>query len=131
MRRQFDLLPKDERFLNDYGLPWEAVVDGSKWILIHKFPTGDGYDTTVATAAIRIETGYPKTKLDMVYFYPSLARKDGKAIGATEARQMIDGQSYQRWSRHRTALNPWDPNEDYLGTHIVLIEDWLEREFKK
>lgn len=131
MRRQFDLLPEDEQLLNDYGLPWETVVDGSQWVLIHDFPTHEGYNHKTVIAAIRLETGYPNTALDMVYFHPALARIDGRPIGATEALQQIAGVSYQRWSRHRTAQNPWRPTVDSLGTHIVLIEDWLQREFEK
>lgn len=131
MRRQFDLLPEDEQLLNDYGLPWETVVDGSQWVLIHDFPTHEGYNHKTVMAAIRLETGYPNTALDMVYFHPALARTDGRPIGATQAVQQIAGVSYQRWSRHRTAQNPWRPTIDSLGTHIVLIEDWLQREFEK
>ncbi|HER26688.1 MAG TPA: hypothetical protein ENI69_06225 [Rhodospirillales bacterium] len=131
LRRQFDLLPQDQDFLNEYGLPWEAIVDGSQWILIHDFPAPEGYNHEKVTAAIRMETGYPNTELNMVYFFPALARKDGKKIGATEATQKIDGKTYQRWSRHRTGENPWKAGFDNLGTHVILIEDWLEREFEK
>lgn len=131
MRRQFNLLPEDEQLLNDYGLPWETVVDGSQWVLIHDFPTHEGYNHKTVIAAIRLETGYPNTALDMVYFHPALIRTDGRQIGATQAVQLIAGVSYQRWSRHRTAQNPWRPAIDSLGTHIVLIEDWLQREFEK
>ncbi len=131
LRRQFDLLPEDEQFLNDYGLPWETVVDGSQWVLIHDFPTYGPYDHATVTAAIRLETGYPNTALDMVYFSPSLARQDGIRINATEVQQPLDGKSFQRWSRHRTPQNPWKPGQDSVGTHIFLIEDWLQREFDK
>jgi hypothetical protein len=131
LRRQFELLPEDQQFLNEYGLPWETVVDGSQWVLIHDFPTFGPYNHPSATVAIRLETGYPDTALDMVYFHPILARKDGVAIGATEARQGLDGKSYQRWSRHRTGTNPWRPGHDSIGTHIFLIEDWLQREFEE
>jgi hypothetical protein len=131
LRRQFDLLPQDQKFLDDYGLPWETVVDGSQWVLIHKFPTHDGYNHSRVTVAIRLETGYPDTQLDMVYLHPSLARKDGQPIKATEATQALDGKTFQRWSRHRTPQNPWKPGRDDLATHIFLIEDWLEREFEK
>lgn len=129
LRRDFDLLPEDEQFLNEYGLPWETIMDGSRWVLIHDLPTHEGYNHRTITAAIRLETGYPQTALDMVYFYPALARKDGKAINATQATQQIAGKPYQRWSRHRTPENPWIPGRDSLGNHVILIEDWLEREF--
>ena len=130
-RRDFDLLPQDEKFLQEYGRPWETVADGSQWVLIHEFPTHTGYIHPQVTAAIRMETGYPNAELHMVYFYPALARKDGEAIGATQASQMVDGKTYQRWSRHRTAQNPWRPGVDGLDTHVFLIEDWLAREFDR
>lgn len=128
-RRDFDLLPQDEKFLEEYGLPWEAISDGSQWVLIHEFPTQEGYNHVRVTAAIRMETGYPRVELNMVYFYPALVRKDGRPIGATQATQVIDGKTYQRWSRHRTGQNPWRMGFDSLETHVILIEDWLAREF--
>lgn len=131
LRRQFDLLPVDRQFLEEYGLPWETIVDGSQWVLIHEFPAPEGYSHKTVTAAIRIETGYPQTELNMVYFYPALNRADGKVIRATEATQTLDGKTFQRWSRHRTPQNPWRTGEDNLGTHIMLVEDWLEREFER
>jgi hypothetical protein len=131
LRRQFPLLGDDEKFLEDYRLPWESVVDGSQWVLIHDFPLPDGYNNPTVTAAIRMETGYPNTELNMVYFYPAISRKDGKSIGATQSSQQIDGKAFQRWSRHRTQQNPWKIGRDNLGTHVILIEDWVEREFKK
>ena len=36
-RRQFDLLPQDQKFLDEYELPWETIFDGSQWVLIHEF----------------------------------------------------------------------------------------------
>lgn len=131
LRRQFDLLPDDLTFLNEYGLPWETIFDGSQWVLIHDFPVPQGYNQEKVTAAIRIETGYPNTELNMVYFFPALARRDGKLIGATQATQMLDGNNYQRWSRHRTAAHPWKIGRDHIGTHVILVEDWLDREFEK
>lgn len=37
LRRQFDLLSEDDAFLKEYGFPWETIVDGSPWVLIHDF----------------------------------------------------------------------------------------------
>ena len=131
LRRDFALPPDDVKFLDDYELPWEAIIDGSPWVLIHDFPTPPGYSHAKVTAAIRIETGYPNTELNMVYFFPALTRRDGQPIKATEAPQPLDGKTFQRWSRHRTAQNPWKIGQDNIGSHIFLIEDWLEREFEK
>jgi hypothetical protein len=131
-RRQFDLPEEDVKFLDqEYERPWEAIVDGSQWVLVHDFPVPPGYNHAKVTAAIRIETGYPATPLDMVYFFPALSRRDGQTIKATEAMQSLDGKSYQRWSRHRTWKNPWKVGQDSLASHVFLIEDWLEREFDR
>src|SRR3990167_9122067 len=132
LRRQFDLLPQDQQFLDDYGLPWGTIFYGSQWIFIHNFPPlHEGYSHETGIAAIRLEPVYPMPALDMVSFSPPLARKDGLRIGATEAMQAIDGKSYQRWSRHRTAENPWRPGQDSIGSHVIMIEDWLAREVRK
>ena len=61
LRRDFALLPQDEKFLEEYVLPWETISDGSQWVLIHEFPTHDGYSHLRVTAAIRMETGYPNS----------------------------------------------------------------------
>lgn len=132
LRHHFELLAEDSQFLDNYGCPWETISDGSQWVLLHNFSTQhSGYNHQHVSVAIRLETGYPKTPLDMAYFYPALARKDGKQIGATQATQQIDGKPFQRWSRHRTSTNPWIIGQDNLGTHIFLVEDWLRREFEK
>ena len=132
LRRQFELLAEDRQFLDDYGCPWETISDGSQWVLLHDFDTRhSGYNHQRVTMAIRLESGYPKAPLDMVYVYPALVRTDGKQIGATQATQPIDGKTFQRWSRHRTSTNPWIAGQDNLETHILLVEDWLRREFEK
>ena len=130
MRKDFELFPADHAFLNEYGCEWETVNDGSQWVLLHRFVLPVGYIQGNAIVAIRLETGYPDAQLDMVYFQPALTRRDGKVIPATDCTQVIDDRSFQRWSRHRTAQNPWIPGQDSLGTHIMLVEDWLEREFE-
>ena len=131
MRRDFELLADDAAFLEECGYAWETLMDGSQWVLLRDFAVPAGYAQTAVTAAIRLETGYPDAQLDMVYFDPALSRRDGKPIAATNATQAIDGRAFQRWSRHRTPQNPWIPGQDSLATHIMLVEDWLEREFEK
>jgi hypothetical protein len=131
LRRQFDLLPQDKKFLDEYGLPWETIVDGDQWVLVHDFYTHDGYNHPIASIAVRLTAGYPQVQLDMVYVFPHLARKDGKTIPQTNATQQLDGNQWQRWSRHRSSTNPWRPGEDSIEAHIYLIEDWFRREFER
>jgi hypothetical protein len=128
MRRQFTLPEGDETHLKACGLDWETIIEGGvRWILLHGFAVPGGYSQRTATAAVRMETGYPDTQLDMVYFHPGLARTDARAVGALTT-QVLDGKTFQRWSRHRTSQNPWRPGEDDLASHLALVEHWLERE---
>ncbi|OAI41696.1 hypothetical protein AYO40_02565 [Planctomycetaceae bacterium SCGC AG-212-D15] len=129
MRRQFDLPEEDVEHLGARGLPWETLVEQEvRWLILHDFPLPAGYSHSKVQVALRIEPSYPDGQIDMVYFFPALARSDGRGIGAL-SQQAIDGAQFQRWSRHRTPANPWRPGEDNLATHLVLVEEWLRREF--
>jgi hypothetical protein len=131
MRRQFLLLESDSRYLDVSGYQWETLSElGSLWVLVHGFPVPAGYNHRQVTAAVMIPANYPDVSLDMVFFFPALVRLDGRAIAAT-CEQMIDGKSFQRWSRHYTPDNPWRPGVDDLSTHLALVSYWLERELKK
>lgn len=129
LRRQFDLQEEDTEYLDAKGLPWETLVEGGAlWLLLHEWPLPDGYTTGAVSVALRL-TGYPSGALDMVWFSPAVVRSDGGPIRATSVRTTIDGAPWQRWSRHRTAQNPWRPGVDGIPTHLALVEHWLEREF--
>ena len=130
MRCDFDLPAHDVEFLSSTDWDWETVRDGTaNWLLLHQFVVPPGYSQQVVTAALRIEPGYSDTQIDMVYFNPSLARTDGRHVGGTDGTGTILGQTFQRWSRHRTGANPWRPGLDDVSTHIALVRHWLEREF--
>lgn len=131
MRRQFILPQRDREYLDARGLVWETVADAyGQWLLINDFPVPVGYNADKIIAALMIAPGYPDAQIDMVYFYPSLVRADGRAINAL-AQQQLDGRIFQRWSRHRTAQNPWRPGEDDVSTHFALVEGWLEKELTR
>lgn len=130
-RRGFTLLEEDEQYLISLNLIWESVkIQDAKWIFINQFPLPSGYNVNEAIIAIRMSPGYPKTQLDMIYFYPALNRLDGIAINAL-SNIIIDGKTFQQWSRHRTGSNSWRPEVDNLSTHIPLAEAWLLSEFIK
>lgn len=131
MRQQFILPEADISHLHARGLSWESIIErNNRWLLIHDFPIPEGYNHSKVIAAVRIDSGYPDTQLDMVYFYPSLALSNNKPIGALSS-QILDGKTYQQWSRHRTPQNPWRPGEDDLAAHLLLVEYWLKREIGK
>jgi len=132
LRCVFPLLPDDAEYLDARGLAWETLIEGpSRWVLVRRFPIPEGYNVPEADIAILLPDSYPTTQLDMVYASPALSLASGAPIGAADVIQALDGRSFQRWSRHRTAANPWRPGIDYLGTHIGLIEEWFLRETKK
>lgn len=131
MRQDFQLQEGDLLFLESLGLPWETINEGGmQWVIIHNYPVPPGYNVDSIKVAIKIETGYPRTPLDMAYFFPSLHRVDGKPINA-QSLQPIDGVNFQRWSRHRTPENPWREEVDDLSTHMSLVSFWFEQEFIK
>lgn len=131
MRKHFNLPEGDEAFLSESNLPWETVNDrGMQWLLIHGFPVCMGYNLQAVCVALKIETGYPRAQLDMAYFHPALSRQDGKLIRATTP-MILDGKTFQRWSRHRTGQNPWREGVDDVSTHLSLIRYWFEHEFIK
>ncbi|MDD2612847.1 MAG: E2/UBC family protein [Bacteroidales bacterium] len=131
MKKDFQLPEEDVIFLDGLGLSWEAINDHNmQWIIVHDYPVISGYNNEKVSIAVKIETGYPRTQLDMAYFYPALQRLDGKTINAI-CDQIIDGKQFQRWSRHRTPTNPWREGVDDLSTHMALISFWFEQEYIK
>lgn len=133
MRREFMFNNEEEMaYIDTLSPEWETVkINGERWLLMPDFFIPDGYTVNKAIAAINIPLEYPVAQLDMVYFYPAIKRKDGKVIGQTQYSREIDGKNYQRWSRHYTQKNPWNPAGDSIITHIMAIQGWLEREFKE
>jgi hypothetical protein len=130
MRRQFRLPELDEEFLDSQGLPWETVVEnGVQWLVIHDWPLPAGYNHATAFAAVVIPPAYPDVQIDMVYFFPALARVAGGNIGGLTARA-FDAKSWQQWSRHRTGQNPWRPGEDDVAGHLIQVRHWLAREIQ-
>lgn len=129
-RKEFDLLPADISELDANGYSWEAVLEaGQYWLLIHRFEIPSGYTVSSASVALLIPPTYPDNEINMAYFSVPIIRKDGIAIGATDCKMLIDGKEWQRWSRHRTPHNSWRPGLDNICSHLLLVKNWLEREF--
>jgi hypothetical protein len=128
MRREFDLSEEDDACLRARGLTWEAVREGqAKLLIFPEYPVPAAYNHRVVKAGLRLPPSYPDDQIDMVYFSPPLALTSGKAIRQL-SMQPFDGGQYQQWSRHRTRANPWRPGVDNVGTHLILVDSWLERE---
>lgn len=128
MRRAFILPANDVQYLESTGLQWETVIEGNaRWLLIHGRPVHAGYEPEVALTALQIAPGYPDSQLDMVWFSPALTPRSGKPVRNLRT-QRIDDRVFQRWSRHRTPVNPWRPGEDDVAAHLLLVDHWLLRE---
>jgi len=131
LRLDFRLPEADETYLNGLGLEWEARLDGnSQWLVIHGWVAPPGYNHEKVSLALLIPANYSDGQIDMVYFNPHLSRADGQPI-ARLTNQIIFGNQWQRWSRHRTSSNPWRPGVDDVASHLGLVDDWLRREFLK
>lgn len=125
------LLKEDLHFLATISNKVDYVEEGSlSWIIFRDLKIPDGYNISSADAAILIPPHYPTSPLDMIYFFPSLVRADGQIIRQL-TNQRIEGKIYQRWSRHRTALNKWNPAIDNIASHLDLMLSCLKAEFNK
>jgi hypothetical protein len=119
VRRQFQLPELDEAFLDALGLAWETIEEGGvQWLLL-------------LDVAIQISAGYPAALLDMAYFHPWIGTVPQRPIPNADVAQPLDGREWQRWSRHRTAENPWIPGEDDLSSHIHYMDAWLAAEIER
>ncbi len=130
MRRDFALPEMDIDFLNSSQYKWETVRDGSMWVIIYDYPVPPGYNRSITNVALKIEAGYPVAQIDMVYFSPALQRNNGRPIRAL-ANQRIQGNVWQRWSRHRTGQNPWRVGLDDISTHLQMVNHWMQWELTK
>lgn len=127
--RQFALLEGDESYLDGIGLEWETVeTGGHRWLTIRDYPVPDGYTVKSTMLALMVPSTYPQAEIDMFYVHPHLHRTTGEEIPATQALQEIAGMSYQRWSRHRGSIRPWNPARDNVVTHLALVESALLKE---
>lgn len=127
--RGFQILVKDEIYLQQRGLTWETFeVSGRRWLVLRNFVLPEGYNHAVVDIAIDVPLTYPRAEIDMFHCLPHLTLKAGGTIGETTGRTIIQGQTYQQWSRHLNGQTRWDPATDSVMTHIAVIEAALLKE---
>ncbi|WP_167146029.1 multiubiquitin domain-containing protein [Pseudomonas sp. OTU750018] len=125
LRREFSLLPGDEQYLTEIGLSWEARLNGeNRWLVIHDYELPDGYSHRKVELALLITAGYPMNMLDMFYVYPPLQLSNGAEIPATQVTGVVDGVTFQGWSRHR----PWNPATDTVISQLAMADGCLLKE---
>lgn len=131
MRRAFALPEIDREFLDSRGKPWETLIEGqSRWVIIDGFAPPRGYNPSVVAVALLLQDSYPDVQIDMAYFFPALARADGKAIRALR-NQSLDEKIWQRWSRHRVSESAWRPGIDNIENHLLYVSAFLTQELSK
>lgn len=126
-RRDFSLLETDVAFLTASGFEWQTIIDGHRWLIVDNYLLPPGYNVSTCRLAVGMPSDYPTAQLDMFFCDPALTA-NGAAPPNTEVRQVINGVSFQRWSRHRGAGSAWLPGVDNLASHFALIEQAIGRE---
>lgn len=132
LRQDFDLLEVDRRYLDEHFSQWETVLDNQRrWLLIFGYPVPLGFNERRVTLALEVPPSYPGAQIDMFYACPPLALDSGQALECTQVHETICGQSYQRWSRHRSEVCSWRPETDNVVTHLALVESALAKEVQQ
>lgn len=130
--RQFRLLPTDEIYLNKNFPTWQAIVEnGRQWLLLPEYILPRGYTLSTTGLAMEIPATYSMAQIDMFYFFPAVGLTTHHPIPATEACENIQGNPYQRWSRHRSGRSIWRPGIDNVITHLALVESALLKEVQE
>lgn len=124
------LLSEDLSFLEQFKAVNFINSGNTDWLILRSCKLPDGFNARVADVAFLIPKSYPASQLDMFYFFPELKRNDGEPIGALSS-QTLEGKLYQRWSRHRSGQNSWDPEVDNIQSHYEMMMSCLKEEFKK
>ena len=128
MRQQFELPEEDEAGLKARGCVYETVkANNAMFLIVPDYIIPSGYNVQRAGLLLRIPSSYPDEQIDMAYFTPTLSLLSGKTIRQLSS-VTLDNKPYQQWSRHRTLENPWRPGLDNICTHLVQVDNWLERE---
>ncbi|WP_342133508.1 multiubiquitin domain-containing protein [Hydrogenophaga sp. OTU3427] len=130
VRQEFALQEEDEAFLNERYALWETFVEaGRRWLVIHALQVPTGYSgQRRVTLALEVPPNYPSAQIDMFYVFPALRLTTGAGIPNTEHHELIMGQSFQRWSRHRGQNAAWKADSDNVITHLALVESSLRKE---
>lgn len=127
---QAPMTAEDFQYLKATGLEWEVIEWERNLLLkIKSWPLPPGYNLSVVDVALVIPLTYPAAQLDMFYFFPAVQRAGNVPINALTTQDFF-GQSWQRWSRHRTAGSAWRPGLDDIGSHLAFMDACLRDEVR-
>lgn len=117
---------RDRAYLASRGIAAREVDEGGRrGVILSGFPLPQGrYQAASADILILLPPGYPDCAPDMFYAHPRLVlAATGGQPRCTEAVEVFDGLSWQRWSRHSSE---WRLGQDGLWTMIKRVELALE-----
>ena len=117
----------DAAYLADRGIQHLVVTEsGATSIVFPNWNLPSGFDPSSADLLVRLQAGYPDVPPDMWWFDPAIRLADGRAIAATDVKEVHVGRTWQRWSRH---LQPqqWRSGSDGLESYLALIRRELDR----
>ena len=97
-----DLLPEVDRdFLSAKGYEFSVKrVGADVHVIIDQFPFPAAYVPCTAKLLIILPAGYPNANLDMFRTISDVKLTDGRWPRNADNREIYDGVSWQRWSRH-------------------------------
>jgi len=122
-----DLVPEvDRSFLAEKGLRYTARrVGADVHIVLADFPFPAAYMPRAANLLIILPAGYPNANPDMFRTVPDVKLVNGSWPVNANAREIYDGVSWQRWSRHLTSA--WRQGVDNLRTFITSVKRELDK----
>lgn len=113
------LIPQaDEEYLKEKGFNYEIKqVDSAIHTILKgwKFPAA--YEPRTADILVVLLPGYPLSPMDMFWTSPDVKLVGGAWPLNADVPQQMDGQNWQRWSRHYE----WRAGVDNLRTFITAI----------
>ena len=115
----------DREFLERSDLTFREFEDGGMLCVeLIDFPLPVGLNVERANVLFRLSASYPDTAPDMWWLIPHVTKIAGGEIAATQAREIYDGRTWQRWSRH---LDPgvWRSGIDGLESYVRLLRNEL------
>lgn len=118
----------DREYLISKGYQFEEKVDaGRNGLIIRNYELPQGkYNHERSDLLIIIPQGYPDTRPDMWYFFPTILLTPGnRPARQTQATLPFEEKTWQRWSRHYPA-NQWRSGIDGIHTYLKKIDTALQ-----
>lgn len=117
------LLEDDLAFLQRKGWVYQLhppATNGTSdlYIVFPNFPLSERYIPREVKLLLKLPAGYPDNGIDMWWTIPYVVvTETNQQPQATEVREDLLGEKWQRWSRHLT----WRPGEDSLESFFMHV----------